>query len=653
MKQIVLVLFSLITLSIFAKNEYKYGNVTKEELEEKKYKKDSLTGASFIYNIGETQTTINAVDFRLNTIFTKSTKIKIYDKNALHLANQTLVLYNDKFSSNAISLYNVKGKTYNLENGKIVEYNLPKSAVKIDKLDDYHSIVHIPFNNVHEGSVIEYEIVLSIPGATIPDWYFQERYPVEYSQFSINMAEFFKYRKSTKGYLQIPREEIDGRNEKIGDFEYAIDKSTWKMKNIPAYVDEPFVYCSYNYITQITHELLSVKFPYQIEQNITVSWNKILEILLNSDYLGKLINGNSAFLNNEYNNAKDIKDNVERMKQCYKLIQNSMSWNNVNTIYSESIKQAYKETKGSSADINILLLRLLKDCNIESYPVVLSTRENGFVPMFPTFNKFNYLIVLAKVNGQSYLLDATEKYLPPNILPTRCINEKGLIVKEGTTIDWVDLSPKQTSTILNSTEIKLNNEGKINGKSTYKRMGYAALDTRNQLIKNNTQNKQEWILKNAIDGIEISNYTVSNKDSIDLPIVENFDFILNNSTINNTSIIILEPIFFEKMTDNPFKNPERLYPVEFPTPIDKTYIVNISLPDNTTVEEKPKNIVINMPDNTAKFTYQINLIGNAIQLNAKLNIKNTLYTQDQYPYLKEFYAQVISKLNEPILLQRK
>ena len=467
------------------------------------------------------------------------------------------------------------------------------------------------------------------------------------------MAEFFKFRQSVKGYLQIPPSDEFQTTDVIGGFDYNVDNNKWKMTDIPAFVEEPYIYCADNYITQINHELLSIQIPRQMVYNYTTSWLEILDKLLKSPFHGKLLSSSSGFLNVEYNKVKDIQDNVERMKACYSEMQNAMSWNQIYSIYSSNMKDAHKETKGSSADINFLLLRLLKDCNIESYPVILSTRDNGFVPMFPSFNKFNYMIVLAKINGQSYLLDATEKYAAVNILPTRCLNGKGLVVKEGTNIEWVDLTPKQTSTIINATEAKLNNDGTISGKSTYKRNGYAALETRNKISSNTSENKQEWILKKAKEDIDIINYKVTNRDSINLPLIENFDFKTENNSGENANTILFEPIFFEKMLENPFKSPERLYPVEFPTPIDKTYIVNISLPENITVDEKPKNISVNMPDNSAKFTYQVNLISNTIQVTAKLNIKNTLYSQDQYPYLKEFYSQVISKLNESILLQRK
>lgn len=644
MKYTILILFFTTTFYGYGKDEYKYGKVTTEQLAQKKYPKDSLTGAVILYSIGE----INRL------LFTKREKIKIYDKNAFYLANQTLVLYNPKFSGDDVSLYNIKGKTYNLENGKIVEDDLSKKTVRIDKLDDYHDIVHFTFSNVKEGSIIEYEIQLN--GVGIPTWYFQQYYPVEYSEFKTNISDFFTFRKETKGYLNIPPPEEEGQstvvNSYYGDYTSTVNTNIWKMKNIPPFVPEPYIYCADNYISQISHELLYVKFPRQIEQDFTTNWSEIENKLLKDSYHGQIINIASGFMNAEYEKVKNIMDNKERLDACYKAIQNKMSWNGSKSIFSLNIKDAYKETKGSCADINFLLLRLLKDCNIESYPVILSTRDNGFVPMFPSFSKFNYMVVLAKVNGQSFLLDATDKYLPINILPERCLNDRGLIIKDGA-VQWVDLTPKYNSSAITSIDAKLTDDGTITGKTTFKKSNYAASKARKILTQNSNDSKKETILTNAANGIEISNYNVLNLDSVSLPVIENFEFTLNNTESKNAKTLLLEPILFEKIVENPFKTPQRTYPVELDVPTEKIYIVNISLPANYTVDERPKNVSFSMPDNSAKFSYQINLLNNTLQLIAKLNIKNTIYSQTQYPDLKEFFAQYISKLNEPILLQRK
>src|SRR4051812_30806771 len=95
------------------KDLYKYGNVTPEEVGQKFFPADSQAGAVIMYNIGSIES-----DDKSPVIFTRREKIKIYDKNSLSVANQTMILFNDKNSSREISLSDIKGKTYNLENGK-------------------------------------------------------------------------------------------------------------------------------------------------------------------------------------------------------------------------------------------------------------------------------------------------------------------------------------------------------------------------------------------------------------------------------------------------------------------------------------------------------------------------------------------------------
>lgn len=639
--------------ALLAKDDYKFGKVSQEQIAQQYYPKDSSVGAVILYNIGETETLINPANFDINTDYTKRTRIKIYDKNALQLSNQTLVLYNERYSSSGISVYNIKARTYNLENDKVVTYDLPKGSVRIDKLDDYHDIVHFAFTNVRPGSVIEYEIKLHIPGISIPTWYFQDYFPVEYSAFSVDMAEFFKYRRDTRGYLQVPPAEERSESRVTGGFSYYSNISKWEMYNIPAFVEEPFVSCNDNYITQMEHELLTISFPHSKDMNFTTNWSDVLKGLLNDPYHGQLINTSAPFLDDEYRQVKDIKDNLERMKACYRLIQQKMSWNKVGSIFSPSLRSAYKEAKGNSADINFILLKLLRECNIEANPVILSTRDNGFVPRFPSLNKFNYMLLQARVDGKSYLLDATEKYLLPDMLAPRCINEKGLVIKEGNLPEWVDLSPKQSSSVVNLVEINLGDDGTIKGKSTFKRSGYAALQARQELSSQLDFNKQDRILKKAANGMELSSYEVQHKDSLQLPVVETFNFKLNPESGAMAGTLLLQPVLFEQMAENPFKNPGRTYPVEFTLPVETTYVVNIALPDDLVLQEKPANMAISMPDNSAKFSYQVNVLNKSIQLSAKFNVKNTLYSQDQYPDLKEFYARAISKLNEPLILQKK
>ena len=50
----------------------------------------------------------------------------------------------------------------------------------------------------------------------------------------------------------------------------------------------------------------------------------------------------------------------------------------------------------------------------------MSTRHG--IPAYPTIDGFNCVIAAVEIDGQRYLLDATEKMAAPNVLPNRVLN---------------------------------------------------------------------------------------------------------------------------------------------------------------------------------------------------------------------------------------
>lgn len=106
-----------------------------------------------------------------------------------------------------------------------------------------------------------------------------------------------------------------------------------------------------------------------------------------------------------------------------------MNWNEINSCFSKKgVEKAYKEQTGNVAEINFILLNMLKLAGVDANPVLVSTIENG-VPVYPTRTGFNYLIACAEIDGKQILLDASKKYTSPNILPLNVLNWKGRLIK--------------------------------------------------------------------------------------------------------------------------------------------------------------------------------------------------------------------------------
>ncbi|MBK8353121.1 MAG: hypothetical protein IPL21_16110 [Saprospirales bacterium] len=109
----------------------------------------------------------------------------------------------------------------------------------------------------------------------------------------------------------------------------------------------------------------------------------------------------SEYLNDILAKMNDESYPLNKIKIGYDAIRNKMKWDNNRSIFSTyTIKDAYKNGIGNVAEINLNLYKLLTNANIKADIVLLSTRDNGFLPEFPNITGFNYLIVMVEHNGQ-------------------------------------------------------------------------------------------------------------------------------------------------------------------------------------------------------------------------------------------------------------
>ena len=96
--------------------------------------------------------------------------------------------------------------------------------------------------------------------------------------------------------------------------------------------------------------------------------------------------------------------------------------------------------------------------------------------MFPTREGYNYVIASVRLNGELILLDATEKFSVPNLLPARVYNWKGRLINKNGASEEVELYsdvPAHKNTLI-SAEIDQN--GAIIGKSSTRFMALDALN---------------------------------------------------------------------------------------------------------------------------------------------------------------------------------
>lgn len=105
--------------------------------------------------------------------------------------------------------------------------------------------------------------------------------------------------------------------------------------------------------------------------------------------------------------------------------------------------------------------------------------------------------------------------------------------------------------------------------------------------------------------------------------------------------------------ENPFKEAERLYPVDFGTQIEETFTATYTLPEGFQVEEMPKPVSMVLPDNGGRFLYQLAVTnGNQLQVVSRIILRKTRYLAGEYGPLRELFSRIAAKHAEQVVLKR-
>jgi hypothetical protein len=636
---------SLLIHFVFAqKAPIKFGDIQMEDMKMTVYDKDTSAIAVVLVDFGKAFVSVSSIKTTLN--FERHIRIKILKKGGLKWADAGIPVFHSGTSEERIT--NLKASTYNLENGKIVETKMSKDGIFKEKFNRNINLQKFTLPNVKEGAIIEYSYtVISDFLSNFPNWQFQKDIPTRWSEYWAIIPDFFVMERYMQGYVPSSVYEVKDKSQS-GYNEKAYH---WISKDVPAFKEEPYMTSEGDYISKINFALAYINFPGQPTQEIMGSWAKLNQRLLEDEDFGRAISG-SSFLKKAVDDLiNNITDERQKTEAIYTYVKNTIEWDGTRDFFAGNLKKVFDTKKGTAGDINLALASMLRKAGLNVDMILLSTRDHGFVrKQYPMSKQFNYTICAVLIEGQTVLLDATEKQLPMGVLPERCLNGEGLMISS-TRHGWFEIQPKAKSKTIIDATFAMTNTGELKGKMNFTRDGYDALKMRKSYI---AKGEKDY-LKDAISGkswsIEKSEF--QNVDEINQPVNEIHDLVIEEHASATGDVIYLNPFVVAQVETNPFKLNEREYPVDFGSPIEKVYMCKISLPQGYVVDEMPQAKVIALPGNAGRYMYNISVLGDNISITSNLQINKNLFVQNEYLNLREFYNQVVAKQAEQIVLKKK
>ena len=664
------VIITMCFLNISVAQDYRFGKVSKEELLQKEHPTDPSANAAVLYREVKTEFQYNQ-DSGWYMVTDYFERVKIYNKEGFDWANAEINLYKGEGEDKLLGL---RGNTYYLdENGKVQDEKLRKDGIFEEETSKYLTQTKITMPAVREGAVIEYKYTINSPFIfNIDEFRFQEIIPIEKVNMVFKTPEYFIYKTHQRGWepYKVDKftrersmsfrqlEPMDTRTfgksirETITrEIKFKEDTYTVDLENVPALKEEAFVGNLNNYTTALQFEMSYIDFPGSPLKTYATNWEDVSKSIYRVDLFGAELERKNYFEKDLNNILQGVSSSEEKIGRIFSYVLNKMTWNGYNGYYTnEGVRDAYKKGSGNAADINLMLVAMLRHANLEANPVLVSTKSHG-IPLFPTRNGFNYVIAGVELPQGTLLLDATNKDAEIGVLKSSIQNWKGRVVKKDGTSSWVSLSsmiPAVKSTMIAA---EITPDLMLTGKNQSRFTGNYAFKYRSD-FKSLNEDAQRKKIEKDLTPAELANLEFENLASPGAPVSLKYDFEAMDLVEDVAGKLYFSPMVFLATEETPFKTETRLYPIDFGYPIKDRYIVTISLPEGYNVESLPENVVYNLGENQGTYRYLISQAGNKLQLSVEFAINQSYIAAEDYGNLKKFFELLIAKENEKVVLSK-
>lgn len=568
---------------------------------------------------------INDINLQYGKILYVKKRIKIINRDGFDYATMKI---------NFNKVLAIKASVYNLVNGKIERTDLTKKDIFVEDVDDDTKITKLIFPNVKEGSVLE----VSYKVEYVRMGYINTQYfiPIKQMSVTIENPNYFELR-----YSQNP----------LSDVHLKLIKNTVRYlftgKNIKALKKEKYVYNINNYRAKIYIERF-----YLYKNRKIRSWTDVAQRFNDFDWFGEELKKSGGIYKNDLRSlVEKATDTLGLIKSIYFHVQKRMTWDKSYSRGSDNIRKFYIDKKGDTGDINFILISMLRKAGINANPLILSTKNNGYVHA-PTISRFNCVIAAVEFNNKLYKLDASRENAGFDELNKDLKNGEGIIIYKDDNYKIVSMYSNVLSnriTLINTTFNLENLSAKGDVKMRFD--NYLAWDFRDDY---KGDNEHEYIenLESNYNLLTISNLETKNVNDLEKPVSLSYDFEYDEFIEIINEDIYFKPLLYFGRTENVLKEEERKYPLNYGDPIAKKYIFNFKIPEGYQLKNFPKGKKIFLEDDIASLKYNIDILNDTIQVTLTLTVVKETIPAYYYRAVQELFSEHLLISESRIVLSK-
>jgi hypothetical protein len=322
---------------------------------------------------------------------------------------------------------------------------------------------------------------------------------------------------------------------------------------------------------------------------------------------------------------------------------------------ASTVEDVWRKGYGASDEITLLFLAMARAAGMDASVIQAATREDHFFSkQLMKARDLHTYVVLVKLNGKELYFDPGSAFNPYAMLPWEEAGTEGLkLDKDGGT--WVTTANPDSSTsrIERKAQMKLTQEGSLEGKLTVTYSGEEALQRRVE-ERNEDDTSKKKVLEDDVRAaipatIEVELTNKPDWTSSAATMVAEFDLKVPGWCGGAGKHAMMEPGIFGATEKHVYEHTERVYPLYFHYMSKKVDDVTIELPLGWQVSSVPKPNLVDAK--LMLYSMQVDSNNGTLHLQRTLKSDLTVLEQKQYPILRKFYSVVRTGDEEQIVLQ--
>lgn len=581
---------------------------------------------------------VSDYDDNYRLITRRRMRIKILHQREADRGNIRIRFYSkDKFEY----ISNIRGVTYNTEDGRPVLSTLDKKSIFTEKEDNIFSSVKFALPNVKAGSIIEYEYTSNKEHyGGLSDWIFQHDIPTLKSCYLLSILPNteFQYQVQKKASYPIVVKPMPEQG-----------KIYFEMNNIGGLKHEPYMDAMKDYLQKVDFQLAGYT-RYGSHRKVNQTWPALAYDLMTDKSFGQLIKKDLPGIDElKEMVAKEISDSG-KVATIYNYVRNNLTWNGYYATYAgDGLKNPWQKRNGSAAEINLILISLLQTFDLGVSPLLIAERDFGKVDTdYPFIDRFNKVAAYVVADGHNYILDATQKYCPPGLTPYPLLNTIAFVVdkKDSKLIKILSGRYAYTNTITLNAE--LNNKGLLKGTGKIISDEYAK-QVRTEKIKTDPKNFIKDVLQESANEMVVDDCTFDNLDDDNKPLEQNITFHYEQDLAGGFAFLNYN--LFTDFAKSPFTAEERFSNINFGYPYNIALQLKVQLPENSKIDKLPADKEISSSDKQTVVTRKLKVENNVLTATIIFRQNNTLVKNDDYSSLKSLYQRITDLLNEQVVIK--